>query len=118
MAKVRKFDTGVSANPATTKNSVPDISRSAADAVAASAPVQLRKPGNPRPRRYRQKTYSMTDEDIARVETLLNALRREGVFNRSRSDIIRAGLLLLDEKFGPDLVSAVERVENLKPDRG
>lgn len=116
MAKVRKFDTGVS-KPASqpSGNRLPDIPKEAVESLSASAPLQTkRKPGNPRPRRYRQKTYSLTDADIERLERLVADVRKAGLYERSRSDIVRAGLMLIERLSTDQRVAAVEGVENLK----
>lgn len=116
MPKVRKFNTGINEKPAKeASNTVPDIPRELADSLSASAPLQTkRKPGNPRPRRYRQKTYSLTDADIERLERLVAEVRKAGLYDRSRSDIVRAGLLLLERLSTEQRIAAVEGVENLK----
>lgn len=115
MAKVRKFDTGVSDQPTSQPtNRVPDIPKAAADAATSSAPVHIRGPGNPRPRRYRQKTFSLTDADVERVERLVAEIRTAGLYDRGRSDLVRAGLLLLERMSTDERRAAVEAVENLK----
>jgi Arc/MetJ-type ribon-helix-helix transcriptional regulator len=115
MAKVKRFDTGITDKPAReNSNRIPDISKAAADAAASSAPVHIRGPGNPRPRRYRQKTFSLTDADIERVERLVAEIRTAGLYDRSRSDLVRAGLLILDRMSDDERRAAVEAVENLK----
>jgi hypothetical protein len=125
MAKVRKFDIGVAVEgenkPASRENAVPDIPSEAADRVAASAPVKIMTssgpalgPGNPRKRRYRQKTYSLLQEDIDLIETLVAEIRQGGLYERGRSDIVRAGVLLLNGLPTKDKIKAVEAVESLK----
>jgi len=124
MAKVRKFDIGV-AGQGTTKpapsapreNIVPDIPPEAADRVAASAPVKImpaQGPGNPRKRRYRQKTYSLLQEDIDLIEALVAEIRQGGLYERGRSDVVRAGVLLLSRLSLEDKIKAVQAVEDLK----
>lgn len=121
MAKVRKFDTGI-AGEGTTKtasvplaNVVPDIPQEAADSLAASAPVRIKsKRGNPRQRRYRQKTYSLLQEDIDLIEQLVFEIRQGGLYERGRSDIVRAGVRLLNSLSLEDKIKAVQVVESLK----
>lgn len=120
MAKVRKFSTGTSA-PAAPRpakpagNVVPDIPDEAAASLAARAPIRIQgKPGNPRPRRYRQKTYSLLQEDIDTIEALVAELRQAGLYERGRSDIVRAGVKLLRGLPLEQKISAVEAVESLK----
>lgn len=116
MAKVRRFDTGITDKPASKQsNQIPDIPKAAADRLSATAPLQTKRgPGNPRPRRYRQKTFSLTEADIERVETLVAAIRKAGLYDRGRSDLVRAGLLLLEKMTKEERIKAVEAVENLK----
>ena len=121
MAKVRKFETGVvgqgGQKPVSVplENVVPDIPQEAADSVAASAPVRIRnRPGNPRPRRYKQKTYSLLQEDIDLIEELVSEIRQGGLYERGRSDIVRAGVRLLKSLSLVDKIQAVQRVESLK----
>lgn len=120
MARVKKFNTGV--EPSTSKpasppagNVVPNIPSTAVETIAASAPVQIRpRPGNPRPRRYKQKTYSLLQEDIDRIEALLQDIRRSGLYERGRSDIVRAGITLLESLSSEQRAQAIEQVESLK----
>jgi hypothetical protein len=121
VAKVRKFDTGLAGQgarkPASVplKNVVPDIPQEVADNLAASAPVHIKgKRGNPRRRRYRQKTYSLLQEDIDLIEDLVAEIRRAGLYERGRSDVIRAGVRLLESLSLSDKLKAVQAVENLK----
>jgi hypothetical protein len=127
MAKVRKFELGVAGQaagkPAPRENAIPDIPPEAADRVAASAPVKIMStvasspttgPGNPRKRRYRQKTYSLLQEDIDLIESLVAEIRQGGLYERGRSDIVRAGVLLLNTLPLQDKIKAVEAVESLK----
>lgn len=116
MPKVRKFNTGISEKSAKeASNTVPDIPRELADSLSASAPLQTkRKPGNPRPRRYRQKMFSLTDADIQRLERLIAEVRKAGLYDRSRSDLVRAGLMALQNMTTEERAAAVEAVENLK----
>lgn len=124
MANVRKFKTGIEGQggaapePArtTTSNKVPDIPAAAVHSVAASAPVQIRtgRPGNPRARRYRQKTYSLTQDDIDAIEALVMELRQAGLYERGRSDIVRAGVRLLAGLALEDKKRAVAAVPSLK----
>jgi len=122
MAKVRKFDTGVSGQGSPAKpalapsgNVVPDIPEEAAARVTSSAPVKIRSGrGNPRKRRYKQKTYSLLQEDIETIEQLLADLRQAGLYERGRSDIVRAGVKLLRSLPLEQQISAVNQVENLK----
>ena len=122
MAKVRKFETGIAGQgtpkpeaPVVRTNLVPNITPEAADSLAASAPVHIRpKPGNPRQRRYKQKTYSLPQEDIDLIEQLLLEIRKGGLFERGRSDIVRAGVHLLHSLPLADKLRAVEAIENLR----
>lgn len=116
MPKVRKFDTGIAPRPAS-ENAVPEISSQAAAQLAARAPVKIRGPGNPRPRRYQQKTYSLLPEDIELIEALVLEIRRAGLYARGRSDVIRAGLRVLSRLSPEDKIKAVEAVEHLRPGR-
>ena len=128
MAKVRRFDTGLAGQgaekpAAPRENSVPDIPPEAAERVASSAPVKImsdreeekgRGRGNPRKRRYRQKTYSLLQEDIELIEALVAEVRQSGLYERGRSDIVRAGVLLLSRLSPQEKLKAVEAVEDLK----
>lgn len=121
MAKVRKFNTGVSGQgtvkPETPPitNVVPDIPEEAVASLAASAPVKIvGKPGNPRKRRYKQKTYSLIQEDIDLIEALVVELRKAGLYERGRSDVVRAGVRLLHALPLEQKIQAVEAVESLK----
>ena len=121
MAKVRKFDTGVERNNVTestsarTANIVPDIPQEAADSITASAPVKIRSTrGNPRKRRYKQKTYSLLQEDIDVIEELVFEIRKSGLYERGRSDIVRAGVRLLESLPLAEKLKAVQAVESLK----
>lgn len=127
MAKVRKFDTGVAgqgapkpASAAPLQNLVPDIPPEAADRVAASAPVKIMSNpgtqgrGNPRKRRYRQKTYSLLQEDIDLIEALVAEIRQGGLYERGRSDVVRAGVRLLSTLSPAEKLKAVEAVADLK----
>ena len=125
MAQVRKFATGVAGQgvgkTASHENAVPDISSEAADRIAASAPVKIMTastpqsgPGNPRIRRYRQKTYSLLQEDIDLIEALVAEIRMGGLHERGRSDVIRAGVRLLKNLPIQEKLKAVEVVESLK----
>ncbi len=119
--KVRKFSTDVAgqggqkrdAVPA--QNIVPDIPAEAVESVAASAPVKIRSGrGNPRQRRYKQKTYSLLQEDVDLIERLMLEIRQAGLYERGRSDIVRAGVKLLRSLPLEDQVKAVQAVESLK----
>ena len=119
--KVRKFSTGVagqgSHKPASvpTQNIVPDIPAEAVESVAATAPVKIRSGrGNPRQRRYKQKTYSLLQEDIDLIERLMLEIHQAGLYERGRSDIVRAGVKLLRSLPLEDQVKAVQAVESLK----
>jgi hypothetical protein len=124
MAKVRKFDTGIAGQgePKPVRpheNAVPDIAPEAADRVTETAPVKIaagrsRGRGNPRQRRYRQKTYSLLQEDIDLLETLVSEVRQGGLYERGRSDIVRAGIRLLGTLPLEDKLKAIEAVEDLK----
>lgn len=128
MAKVRKFnldlppqaDSSQTAAPASVRNTIPELSSDAIERVTATAPVQIRpaaevaKPGNPRERRYRLKTYSLLPEDIEHIEALLTGIRVAGLHDRSRSDIVRAGVALMLSLPIEEQVKAVEAVENLR----
>ena len=121
MAKVRKFDTGITGVPeqktsyATSQNIVPKIATEIADRVAASAPMKVTgKPGNPRPRRYKQKTYSLLQEDIDLIEALVAEVRRGGLYERGRSDVVRAGVKLLSQLPLEEKLKAFEAIESLK----
>lgn len=121
MAKVRKFSTGVAGEgtaksaSVSLKNAVPDIPQGIADSVSASAPIKIRsRPGNPRPRRYKQKTYSLLQEDIDLIEELVATIRKGGLYERGRSDIVRAGVRLLNSLSLEDKIKAVQVVKSLK----
>lgn len=128
MAKVRKFNLDLPAQaessqtdiPALVRNAIPELSHDAIERVTATAPVQIRpaaeiaKPGHPRKRRYRLKTYSLLPEDIAHIEALLTGIRMAGLHDRSRSDIVRAGVTLMFSLPIEKQVKAVEAVENLR----
>lgn len=129
MAKVRKFSTDVpkptEARQGTTqqvRNAVPDLSSEVVETVTATAPVQIRnqasviepaKPGNPRKRRYKQKTYSLLQEDIDLIEDLVTEIRQGGLYERGRSDIVRAGVNLLKTLPIDEKLEAVQAVEKL-----
>lgn len=122
MPKVRKFSTGIAgqgeqpkpvADPA--QNIVPDIPEEAVERISASAPVKIRSGRcNPRKRRYKQKTYSLLQEDIDLIERLMLDIRQAGLYERGRSDIVRAGVKLLRSISLEDQVKVVQAVENLK----
>ena len=119
--KVRKFSTGMAGqgsqkpDPVPTQNIVPDISAEAVESVTATAPVKIRSGrGNPRQRRYKQKTYSLLQEDIDLIERLMLEIRQAGLYERGRSDIVRAGVKLLRSLTLEDQVKAVQAVESLK----
>jgi len=120
--KVRKFSTGVAGQgeqkpaPEPAHNVVPDIPEETVERVSASAPVQIRSRGrgNPRKRRYKQKTYSLLQEDIDLIERLVADIRQAGLYERGRSDIVRAGVRLLRSLPLEEQVAAVNRVESLK----
>lgn len=122
MAKVRKFDTGVVNDVLEQKTSyvngqnvIPAISPDIVDQVAASAPIKISsKPGNPRPRRYKQKTYSLLQEDIELIEKLVAEIRRGGLYERGRSDVVRAGVRVLSQLSLADKLKAFEAIESLK----
>jgi hypothetical protein len=121
VAKVRKFKTDIpgQGDPKPTsvpiENTVPDISGEAVESVAATAPVRIRSGrGNPRPRRYKQKTYSLLQEDIDLIERLVADIRQAGLYERGRSDIVRAGVKLLQGLSIEQQLKAVEAVESLK----
>jgi hypothetical protein len=121
MAKVRKFKTDIPGQgdqkpaPVSIENTVPEISGEAVESVAATAPVKIRSGrGNPRPRRYKQKTYSLLQEDIDLIERLVADIRQAGLYERGRSDIVRAGVKLLQGLSIEQQLKAVEAVESLK----
>lgn len=126
MAKVRKFNLDMprqvdsASSPVVVRNVIPDLPRDAIERVAATAPVQIRhavevpKPGNPRERRYRLKTYSLVQEDIENIEALLAGIRGAGLYECSRSDIVRAGIKLMLSLPIDEQIKAVEAVENLR----
>ena len=134
MAKVRKFSTDVpKAEPAeqvapksdspAVRNAVPDFPKEIVETVTANAPVQILNsrgveeklsPGNPRKRRYRQKTYSLLQEDIDLIEMLVADIRQGGLYERGRSDIVRAGVRLLKSLPLEEKLKAVQDVENLR----
>jgi Arc/MetJ-type ribon-helix-helix transcriptional regulator len=140
MAKVRKFTTDVhkpepegqgelgapKANSHAVRNAVPNLPKEIVETVTASAPVQIRsnpdtqdtgeksKRGNPRKRRYKQKTYSLLQEDIDLIETLVADIRQGGLYERGRSDIVRAGVRLLKSLSLEERLNAVQAVENLR----
>lgn len=126
MAKVRKFNLDMPTQadapppPVVVRNVVPDLPREAVERVAATASVQIRqtveapKPGNPRERRYRLKTYSLLQEDIENIEALLASIRGAGVYERGRGDIVRAGIKLMLSLPLDEQVRAVEAVEKLR----
>lgn len=121
MAKVRKFNTDIPGQGADKtvstpiNNIVPDISDDAVDRIAGSAPVKIRaKRGNPRQRRYKQKTYSLIQEDIDLIEQLVSDIRRAGLIERGRSDIVRAGVILLRSLPLNEQLKAVQAVKSLK----
>ncbi len=119
--KVRKFSTGVAGqggqklDSVPAQNIVPDIPAEAVESVAASAPVKIRSGrGNPRQRRYKQKTYSLLQEDVDLIERLMLEIRQAGLYERGRSDIVRAGVKILRSLTLEDQVKAVQAVESLK----
>jgi len=117
VAKVRKFSTGVgeSTQAPPANNVVPNISRDMVETVAASAPVQIKpRRGNPRQRRYKQKTYSLLQEDIDLIEQLVQDIRGSGLYERGRSDIVRAGVRLLQALSPEDRIHALQKVESLR----
>lgn len=121
MAKVRKFKTDIpwqgdqKPAPVSIENIVPDISGEAVDSVAATAPVKIRSGrGNPRQRRYKQKTYSLLQKDIDLIEKLVSEIRQAGLYERGRSDIVRAGVKLLQSLPIEQQLKAVQAVESLR----
>ena len=118
VAKVRKFNTGISdeLTPTSAKeNSVPDIPVDAIDRIIAHTPVHIRgKKGNPRQRRYKQKTYSVLQEDIDLIEMLVSEIRQAGLYERGRSDIVRAGVWLLNSLSLQEKINAINNVKDLK----
>lgn len=121
MAKVRKFKTDIleqgDQKPPSVplENIVPDITSEAVENVAATAPVKIRAGrGNPRARRYKQKTYSLLQEDIDLIEKLVSDIRQAGLYERGRSDIVRAGVKLLQSLPIDQQLKAVQAVQSLK----
>jgi hypothetical protein len=123
VAKVRKFSTGVDSTKSvltSLANVVPDLPVPVVDRVAASAPVHIQAPPAPKPtpkvrlRRYVTKTYSMLQEDIDVIESLVADVRSGGLYERGRSDIVRAGVRLLRSLSRDELLQAVASVEDLK----
>jgi hypothetical protein len=123
--KVRNFDLNLPSKPtsqektAPSRNVVPDLPKEAVERISASAPLQSQRPlenskrGNQRPRRYCTKTYSLVQEDIDRIEGLLLKVRQAGLYDRSRSDLVRAGIALLSSLPIEEQIKAVDGVENL-----
>jgi hypothetical protein len=116
--KVRKFNTGVTPpegqTSASLHNAVPDLSDEAVAHVTATAPVKIHPKKRPRKRRYKQKTYSLLQEDIERIETLVAKIRQAGLYERGRSDIVRAGVHLLDSLPLEEQIKVVNAIENLR----
>jgi hypothetical protein len=116
--KVRKFNTGVTPpggqTSASLHNAVPDLSDEAVARVTATAPVKIHTKKSPRKRRYKQKTYSLLQEDIERIEKLVAELRQAGIYERGRSDIVRAGVHLLDSLPLEEQIKIVNAIENLR----
>jgi hypothetical protein len=77
---VRKFSTGLTEQegqkPASIHNAAPDIPEETVASMIASAPVKIRTNNrNLRKRHYRQKTYSLLQEDIELIEKLVTEIR-------------------------------------------
>lgn len=60
-------------------------------------PVQHPVKKGKKVRRYRQKSYSIMDEDIDRIHRNTTEIRNAGHHERGRSDIVRAAILAFDE---------------------
>lgn len=122
MAKVRKFSTesktaqkAVKPDAAVTPNLIPEIPNDVVQQVIADAPVTIKRGrGNPRIKRYTNKTFSMLPEDDEAIGELLKQIRKNGLYERGRSDIVRAGVKLLSELSLEELLRAVDSVTDLK----
>jgi len=120
--KVRKFSTGVAgqgtvkpaADPA--QNIDPDIPEDAIERVSASAPMKIHPEKKPtrKKRRYKQKTYSIMQADIDTIEQIVSDVRQAGLYERGRSDIVRAAVQLLGTLPIEQQVNAVKAVEYLR----
>lgn len=119
VSKVRKFQTDVpvpgKSVPDISPNVVSDLPKATVDSVVVTAPVKIRAGrGNPRPRRYQQKTYSILQEDIDLLEQIMARIRQAGLYERGRSDIVRAGIHLLNSLSLEEQMQALRNVESLK----
>ena len=62
-------------------------------------------------------TFSMPQDDYARIEELRITAAREGRISTSKSEVVRAGLQALGSLSGQQLVEALCRLEKLVPGR-
>lgn len=62
-------------------------------------------------------TFSMPQDDYARIEELRITANKEGRSSTSKSEVVRAGLQVLGMFNGQQLVEALDRLEKLLPGR-
>lgn len=62
-------------------------------------------------------TFSMPEDDYARIEELRIIANKEGRSSTSKSEVVRAGLQVLGLLNGKQLVEALDRLEKLLPGR-
>ena len=89
-----------------------------ADSILLKAPEPTMAPG-PIPRRTSviRDTFSMPQDDYARIEDLRITANREGRSSTSKSEVVRAGLQALGLLNGEQLVEALDRLVKLVPGR-
>ena len=61
--------------------------------------------------------FSMPPDDYALIEEVRQRLLKEHAMARNKSEVLRAGLLVLSEMSSSELARAIDRVTVLKPGR-
>ena len=74
------------------------------------------RPNKPRKTVVRD-TFSMPEEDYAIIEEIRQRLIRQHAVVKNKSEVLRAGLKLLQTLDSETLLDAAEEVESLKPGR-
>ena len=96
------------------------IDEAKAEAFAAGAETERQKaaPGPPQAKGALtiRDTFSMPQTDYDLIDSIKVRCMREGV-GMNKSEILRAGLILLDKASTSDLVKAVSQVEKVRPGR-
>ena len=78
-----------------------------------------RKEGSPKTHRKKvvRDTFSMPENDYALIEEIRERLIKDHAIVRNKSEILRAGLKVLQTLNSGELLDAAEKVELLKPGR-